>query len=1025
MHRNLCLFAALAVASISAYGKAVVFWEPGFPAVESAAPPRNVLEQALEPLHPVFAGVVDLSRAGVLAEGDLLVLPYGSAFPADAWDAIKRHLEHGNLLTIGGRPLAVPVWREGASWRAGEAGNAYSRSIGVEHTYVAPNSAGSFQWDASVLYRPAELSARRVFVMASAWSAGTRRRGIGFLVNAAGDRVATPVVSDDVFADTDTTPVARRVFLNFEAAADYWATAQGASLLRDAALHAARGPMRLWIDLFSLTLDPGDRATATLDLVRLAGGAPGSVRLDLERDGRTLDSAELACPGNLHQAVTFAPALADPGLYAVRATFSTGGAAVERYATGLWVRDDKLLHSGAALGAGRDYFRLSGKPYLPVGVNYFSTDIYDATYWTGGSLGGNAWTWERDFAEMERRGVTMARTGIWLNRGLYLDPISGAASERLLRSIEAFLYSAGRHRIQVIFTLSSFDPQTLQHGAGSETPVRMGPGQNPYTDPGAIRAQAAFVSSIAKRFKDVPFFSFDLINEPSFSNPRHPWRGNTPNGDPSELAAWREWLAKRYPSLALLAQAWNVPATELASFAAVPLPEAGDLGLSRSGNSKLVRAGDYNLFAQDAFSHWTAETIRVIREAGAKQPVTVGIDEGGVADRVLNAFFADAGVDYTTNHSYWRDDALLWDSLAAKRPDKPNLIEETGPQPVWSMDTSWRWDEIKGLPLFERKMALGFAAGNSGSLDWVWERGDTFGIMRADGSFKLWADVLSNLARFARDAQPYATEVRLPEIALVLPQSLQLSVFNNWSIEAQQKSVRALYHVARGSAYAVGEYQLRLLGNPKLIVAPAPWIMRQESWEALLEKVRAGATLLISGRIDADEHFHPVEGRTRGWAEGYAPAPLTARETTVEWPGGSARLTYSGDKTTYGERGWLPGGAFLEKQVGQGRILYFAYPLELADEVESIGRIYRYAIARAGVKEAYETSCQDTGILICPTRLPNATLYALTSEVSAPSSCTFRDAASGAQVSFTLPPGRTALLVIDSQGKTVAQYDPK
>ena len=285
MRRNVWLLAALVVSSISAYGKAVVFWEPGFPAVESAAPPRSVLEQALEPLHPVFAGVADLSRAGVLAESDLLVLPYGSAFPADAWAAIRGHLDHGNLLTIGGRPLAVPVGREGASWRTGEVCNAYSRSIGVEHTYVAPNSAGSFQWDASVLYRPAKLSARRVFVMASAWSAGTRRRGIGFLVNAAGDRVATPIVSDDIFADTDTTPVARRVYLNFEAGADYWATAQGAGLLRDAALHAARGPLRLWIDLFSLTLDPGDRTTATLDLVRLAGGSPGSVRLDLERDG--------------------------------------------------------------------------------------------------------------------------------------------------------------------------------------------------------------------------------------------------------------------------------------------------------------------------------------------------------------------------------------------------------------------------------------------------------------------------------------------------------------------------------------------------------------------------------------------------------------------------------------------------------------------------------------------------------------------------------------------------------------------
>jgi hypothetical protein len=141
---------------------------------------------------------------------------------------------------------------------------------------------------------------------------------------------------------------------------------------------------------------------------------------------------------------------------------------------------------------------------------------------------------------MERRGVTMIRTGIWINRGLYLDPVAGAAEERLLRSIEAFLHSAARHRMQVIFTFSAFDPQTTEHAVGSQEPIRLGPGRNPYTDPSAIRAQASWVSSIAGRFKNVPFFSFDLINEPSFSNPRRLWRGNTPNGDPSELAAWRE-----------------------------------------------------------------------------------------------------------------------------------------------------------------------------------------------------------------------------------------------------------------------------------------------------------------------------------------------------------------------------------------------------------------------------------------------------------------------------------------------------
>lgn len=49
----------------------------------------------------------------------------------------------------------------------------------------------------------------------------------------------------------------------------------------------------------------------------------------------------------------------------------------------------------------------------------------------------------------------------------------------------------------------------------------------------------------------------------------------------------------------------------------------------------------------------------------------------------------------------------------------------------------------------------------------------------------------------------------------MLPQSLQLSVWNRFALEAQQNCVRALYHFARADAYAVGEYQIELLGNPR------------------------------------------------------------------------------------------------------------------------------------------------------------------------------------------------------------------
>ena len=112
--------------------------------------------------------------------------------------------------------------------------------------------------------------------------------------------------------------------------------------------------------------------------------------------------------------------------------------------------------------------------------------------------------------------------------------------------LKRFWYAAKRHHIQVIFTFFAFEPQSeMEQGRGQEG-NRLGPGSNPYLDPAAIEAQQAYLKAIVSRFRDVPFLSFDLINEPSFDNPKRLWIGNSPNGDPNELTAWKHWLEKRY-----------------------------------------------------------------------------------------------------------------------------------------------------------------------------------------------------------------------------------------------------------------------------------------------------------------------------------------------------------------------------------------------------------------------------------------------------------------------------------------------
>ena len=172
---------------------------------------------------------------------------------------------------------------------------------------------------------------------------------------------------------------------------------------------------------------------------------------------------------------------------------------------------------------------------------------------------------------MAAHGVTFVRTGVWMKNAKFIEPGTGEPDERFLRNLEAFLICAQQHGISVNFTFFAFTP---------DTPAQ----KNPYLDEDALRAQQTYVRAVVKRFASVPWLCWDLINEPSFSNPEQIFKGNIPNGDAAEVNAWHEWLRDRYKSISILADAWAVTPEELGNFDSIPLPGVTDLTYERHGN---------------------------------------------------------------------------------------------------------------------------------------------------------------------------------------------------------------------------------------------------------------------------------------------------------------------------------------------------------------------------------------------------------------------------------------------------------
>jgi len=1013
------VFAALSLSTLAlpARGGAqtVVFQQRGFPAVESSEVPAAALASALGE-GTTYANVRQLRNGECLKGARLLVLPYGSAFPVEAWPSVLRYLHGGgNLLLLGGQPLRVPVAESGGgSFVAEDPQDSYSKLIDFRHSYAVPLGAGAshFHWRAGYnSFLPAlEVRAAKVFAEEG------RLSGLGYLDAEDGTHVAAPVIVSD--HNWGAMAGSRIVALPFTPEPGYWASKDGVLLIRTAAHYAEAGATSLQIEAKYSTLRPGESPELTAHLRRAShNDSGGTVDVTMLEGGRVLDRAAIKFSATDNDIVIPFHNPMQAGIYTLRATWSPGDGHPQEFTeNGFEVEDLSALETGRAFAVKGDFLSLGGKPFLPVGTNYFTTEE------NGWDFSGprNAAVWEHDFADMERHGVSFVRTGVWGSAAKFTDPATGAVNERFLRNLEAYLAAAHRHNIVVNFTFFAFSPKMTETRQTKSAPAGPPP-PNPYFDPATIALAKGYVASVAKRFGKVPWLSYDLINEPSFSNPRVIFHGNVPNGDPAELAAWRRWLHARYKNLARLANAWRTTEGQLADWSSIPLPQQKDLNFDRYGDDQQVRAIDYNLFAQEMFSKWVRGMVAAIRDTGSRQLINVGQDEGGVTNRLLNQFYATAGVSFTTNHTYWQDDSLLWDSLAAKRPGMPNITGETGYQPAWDPDGAWRYDELTGTAIEERKWALGFAAGSSGAVQWDWDREVDFGIERSDGSAKTWEPMMRELGAFARQAAPYATGITPPEVAIVLPQSLQLSTHNSQALQAQQTAVRVLFQQNRIEAYAVGEYQIDTLGKPKLILLPSAYGMSDAAWAGIEARVRAGAVLLISGPFGADQHMHPTQRMEQMGIHG-ALAPLQLRDEVLHSPVGDLPLRYEGSSTTILDRVQLSGGSdFAELPLGEGKVLFSAFPLELNSDMVTIGKVYDYALKLAGVDPTYTTTVSNPGLLICPTKLPHATMYVLTSETE-DSAVAFTDRRSRKLFSGTLAAGRAAILLIDENGELVTSY---
>jgi hypothetical protein len=949
-------------ASEDARTRVVAFRAPGFPSVDAPVISDATLGAALAGLPVDTADSTEALRGKLTTGAAVLLLTYGSAFPAEAWPAIRDFLrEGGGLVVLGGAPFHQPVRRSGDAFVLGSRQPTYARELLIGPaqeidvaSFAGPRTSALVEGSGWTQLLP---EPRRT------WALTVRLASVKDLPGEDGSTGPRDGVVRPLVQIRDSEGLARACPLleldrhRGPGAGGRWVFAPTdaelpAEAIRDAVERALQTAVELEARPIRAAVDPGEAARIRVSVGRsgaragetLASKARVRVRDDA---GRELASVEVELAGPAERRTGIAtistPAALAPGLY--HATVEVAGVAwsPRTTETGFWVKDAALLAAGPRLSVSRDWLRADGRVLPVVGTTYMASDVHRKFLFEP-----NPHAWDRDFAAMKRQGINMVRTGLWTawSRAM-LDP--GALDENVLSALDAYVLSAARHGILVCFNFYAFLPPAF-----GDT--------NPYLGPRALEGQRAFLTAFASRYRGVSWVHWDLINEPSYAPPEGLW-SNQPIRDGHERKAWTRWAREKHgDDPAVLRDLWRETGDDL-----FELPRTDELRYNFLREHRRPRkARDFGEFSQWAVAGWARRLREILRAAGGDVLVTLGQDEGGTADRPAQSIYYDS-LDYTAVHTWWNNDDLLWDGVVTKSPELPNVHQETGLMSLHDKDGfAWRTPE-SAARLLERKFAYAFAGRGAGVIQWAWninpympvENEATIGFLRPDGTSKPELRVVRQFAEFFETAAPYLDDFAPDPVVLVVPHS-RVFMGRPGGADATKRVVRLLAERFGVVPTALSEIRLtpERLRDAKLVLVPTPEVLEETAAAALLAATKTGTDVLVTGAVEGDSYGR-VTASLQALGIVDAGRPLALHEPT-RW-GTAGLATFEGLAQERMRRAERPPLAALE-----GSLWHEPLPLEFAREPEPITALLGAALKAAGVESHPGAGGVAARVLVAP-----------------------------------------------------------
>jgi len=294
------------------------------------------------------------------------------------------------------------------------------------------------------------------------------------------------------------------------------------------------------------------------------------------------------------------------------------------------------------------------------------------------------------------------------------------------------------------------------------------------------------------------------------------------------------------------------------------------------------------------------------------------------------------------------------------------------------------------------------------------------GLYRVDGTAKPELGPVVDFARFFAANKHLMVGRKDEDVLMILPHSQQFSP-RNYASEATKRCVRVMYYHLGMPVASVSEYRPdKIRSAPKLIVLPSPRTLNDSAWEKILSSVERGSTLLITGIVDTDDHWLPVQ-RLKQF--GVAPdSKPVAEEEFLMIDGHEYQVSYRGDKIQRIEKAVVDEDDPQEVMTiphGKGMIFWSPLPVEVSESVEPTVALYEYALKGAQLSPVFSLEKKDPSVLVLPTVFNDSILYTFVSESDRDEEVHVLDKETKTAFTAEVPAQRTALVFLSRKDGTI------